>query len=163
MQHPTFADTNCNISEQRLQHHHAAACLAQDEEGVGAEVKGEPPADVHKELDRHRERWGRAGARLAGYRPRGAAVGARPPVVEELADHHHGGEEAVERPDHDEQRRGGCPISAHTPREEAKPEGMERWSSGDHRSGLGTSGGDRRRDIRRRRRGREAAEGARGS
>jgi hypothetical protein len=54
---------------------------------------------------------------------------------------------------------GGCPISVHTPREEAKPEGMEKWSSGDHRSGLDSGGGDLRREIRRRRRGREAAEG----
>jgi hypothetical protein len=57
---------------------------------------------------------------------------------------------------------GGCPISADTPREEAKPERMEGWGSGDHRSGLGSGGGDWRREIRRRRRGREAAEGARG-
>jgi hypothetical protein len=31
---------------------------------------------------------------------------------------------------------GGYPISTHRPREEAKPEGMERWSTRDHRSGL---------------------------
>jgi hypothetical protein len=44
---------------------------------------------------------------------------------------------------------GECPIFVHTPREEAKQEGMERWSSGDHRSGLGSGRGDRRREIRR--------------
>jgi hypothetical protein len=44
---------------------------------------------------------------------------------------------------------GGRPISAYTAREEAKPEGIERWSSTDHRSGLGSGGGGRRREIRR--------------
>jgi hypothetical protein len=54
---------------------------------------------------------------------------------------------------------GGCPISAHTPREEAKPEGMERCSSRDHRSGLDPGGGDRRRETRRWRRGRADGNG----
>jgi hypothetical protein len=54
---------------------------------------------------------------------------------------------AVEHPDHDERRRRECPISTHTPREESKAEGMERWSSEDHRSGLGSGRGDRRREI----------------
>jgi hypothetical protein len=52
----------------------------QDEnEGAGTEVKGEPPADAQRELDRRRERRSRADARLARSRRRGAAAGARPP------------------------------------------------------------------------------------
>jgi hypothetical protein len=47
---------------------------------------------------------------------------------------------------------GGYPISMHRPREEAKPEGMERWSTRDHRSGLDFGRGGWRREIRRRRR-----------
>jgi hypothetical protein len=47
---------------------------------------------------------------------------------------------------------GGYPISTHRPREEAKPEGMERWSTKDHKSGLDFGRGGRRREIRRRRR-----------
>jgi hypothetical protein len=46
---------------------------------------------------------------------------------------------------------GGYPISTHRPREEAKPEGMERWSTRDHRSGLDFCRGVRRREIRRQR------------
>jgi hypothetical protein len=41
-------------------------------------------------------------------------------------------------------------MSTQTAQKEAKPEGMERWSSGDHRSGLNFGGGGRRREIRRR-------------
>jgi hypothetical protein len=47
---------------------------------------------------------------------------------------------------------GGYPISTHRPREEAQPEGMERWSTRDHRSGLDLGRSGRRREIRRRRR-----------
>jgi hypothetical protein len=73
-------------------------------------------------------------------------------VVEELANHHNGGGRAGECPTTMSGTDVGCPISAHTPRKEAKSEGIERWSSGDHKSGLGFGGGGRRREIRRRRR-----------
>jgi hypothetical protein len=64
----------------------------------------------------------------------------------------HNGEAVVAPPTTTNDAGGGCPISAHIPREEAKPGGIERWSNGDHKSGLGSGRGDRRWEIWRRRR-----------
>jgi hypothetical protein len=53
-------------------------------------------------------------------------------VVEELANYHHGGgggQWSTLTTTSDAS--SGCSISAHRQREEAKPEGMERWSSRD--------------------------------
>jgi hypothetical protein len=73
-------------------------------------------------------------------------------VVEELANHHHGvGGGWWSALTTTSGAGGGCLISAHTPREEVKPEALERWSCGDHRLGLNSGGGGRRMEIRRRR------------
>jgi hypothetical protein len=87
------------------------------------------------------------GAKLGDEGRRAGGEGVH--VVEKLANHHYGGRwRVVERPDHDERCRRRVPY-LHTYHK--KLEEVERWSSGDHRLGLDSSGGGRRKEIRRRR------------
>jgi hypothetical protein len=68
--HATFADTGCNISEQRLQHHRAPPPAA------ASSVPGwRDLLAATKEM----RRWRAVAARLARSRPRRAAAGARLP------------------------------------------------------------------------------------